>query len=161
GGTSTDPLGRPLTYRWSLASRPARSTAVLDGADTAAATFTPDVDGTYRVALVVNDGLGDSDPANVAVTSYPRDTGLALAGHAGPRARLVATGAARPALHIPPPHPTPDVVVPPPAAPVAVAVAHDGLHAAVGHDHAVTSVDLAQGVVLHHFPTTATTNDIE
>jgi hypothetical protein len=51
-----------LTYSWSLLSSPGGSTAVL-GSSGARVSFEADVAGTYKVKLVVNNGLTDSDPA--------------------------------------------------------------------------------------------------
>jgi mono/diheme cytochrome c family protein len=68
GSGSSDPDGDPITYSWSLKG-PDGSTAALSGADAAAPTFTPDVDGEYVAALVVNDGELDSDPDSVTVAA--------------------------------------------------------------------------------------------
>lgn len=51
--TNNDNTG-VLTWAWTFFSRPAASTATLSGATTNTATFTPDVEGTYIVQLVVN-----------------------------------------------------------------------------------------------------------
>ena len=69
GSGSTDANADPLTYSWTLTSRPAGSAAVLAGATSAAPTFTADVAGTYVASLVVNDGKTNSTPSTVAVTA--------------------------------------------------------------------------------------------
>jgi hypothetical protein len=56
GGGSTDVNGDPLTYKWTLITRPSRSAAVLAGATTVSPTFIVDVEGTYTAQLIVNDG---------------------------------------------------------------------------------------------------------
>jgi hypothetical protein len=64
GSGSFDPLGNALTYDWQLVSAPANSelnTADLSLVD-AEACLTPDSAGNYSVALVVNNGLADSEP---------------------------------------------------------------------------------------------------
>ncbi len=81
GSGSSDPDGDPLSYAWRFATLPADSAlgdGDLDGADTAEAGFTPDVEGSYTVALEVCDpqGLCDEDEALVevgTVTNHPPD----------------------------------------------------------------------------------------
>ncbi len=73
GSGSSDLDGDPLTFAWSFAGVPATST--LTDVDInqsglqndAAATFTPDVGGTYQITLVVNDGALDSAPSTTTV----------------------------------------------------------------------------------------------
>ncbi|HET9552849.1 MAG TPA: PKD domain-containing protein [Anaeromyxobacteraceae bacterium] len=57
--------GLALTYDWTIVSRPLASTAAVAGAG-AAATFTPDVAGTYQVQLVVS----DCQPSAATVVSF-------------------------------------------------------------------------------------------
>lgn len=47
-------VGGNTAWRWSLISKPEGSVAVLTGADTATATFTPDLSGDYKIKLVIN-----------------------------------------------------------------------------------------------------------
>jgi len=69
GSRSSDRDGQPLTYRWSLLAAPAGSTATLTGPDPVTRTLSLDRAGTYRVQLIVNDGIIDSAPATVAITT--------------------------------------------------------------------------------------------
>jgi hypothetical protein len=72
GTGSTDPLGRDLSYAWSFASVPTSSgLAALDNASTVAPSFTADVGGVYVVALVVSNGVSQSetDTAIIKVSS--------------------------------------------------------------------------------------------
>lgn len=72
GGESTSPNGDITTWQWRFLSRPDGSEATLDGADTAQASFTPDLPGTYVIQLVVNDGTadsGDGSSSRVTVTA--------------------------------------------------------------------------------------------
>lgn len=62
GSGSADPELGPLSYRWQLAARPVGSVAELQVTD-AHAILQPDLLGSYRVTLVVNDGTQDSAPA--------------------------------------------------------------------------------------------------
>jgi len=62
-GTSSRSIeGRPLTYRWRLAVRPATSLAVVGAIDAAQTALIPDVAGEYLVELAVFDGELWSDP---------------------------------------------------------------------------------------------------
>jgi hypothetical protein len=69
GSKSTDVNGNPLTYSWSLESTPIGSTAVLTGASTVSPSFVVDLGGTYVVQLIVNDGVSDSEPSFVMITT--------------------------------------------------------------------------------------------
>ena len=62
GSASTDADGNPLTYRWSLPDKPAASNAGLSATEGLRSGFTVDAPGTYRVQLIVNDGIVDSAP---------------------------------------------------------------------------------------------------
>ncbi|MBZ5582804.1 MAG: tripartite tricarboxylate transporter permease, partial [Acidobacteriia bacterium] len=68
GDGSTDVDGDPLTYRWSLATRPAGSAATLNNPAAVNPTFTADLAGSYVAQLIVNDGKVDSAPATVSIT---------------------------------------------------------------------------------------------
>jgi hypothetical protein len=62
GSASSDPDGTPLTFAWTLTSKPKGSLAALSGANTAYPSFTCDKKGAYLVALTVSDGdLSSSD----------------------------------------------------------------------------------------------------
>ena len=69
GSASYDPESEPLTYAWSLVAKPSGSAAVLDNPGTAGPTFTADKEGVYEVQLVVYDGVKDSLPDTVSVTT--------------------------------------------------------------------------------------------
>ncbi len=60
GRGSSDPQGRPLTYKWSMLSIPIGSQAHLTGTNTVNPSFVTDVGGLYSAQLVVNDGIVDS-----------------------------------------------------------------------------------------------------
>ncbi len=68
GSSSSDPDGNPLTYRWSLLSRPTESAAVLSNSISASPSLMMDVPGEYVAQLIVNDGTTDSIPDTVHVT---------------------------------------------------------------------------------------------
>ena len=67
GSASTSPRNLPLTYAWSLLSKPAGSATVLNAPTSVKPTFTPDVNGPYVVQLIVNDGIDSSQPVNTTV----------------------------------------------------------------------------------------------
>ncbi len=69
GSASSDANGDPLTYAWTLTSRPVGSTAVLSGTTSAKPTFVADAAGTYVATLVVNDGKVSSAAATVLITA--------------------------------------------------------------------------------------------
>jgi hypothetical protein len=69
-GSASDPDSDPLTYAWTVVSRPAGSTAELSNAAILNPTFTPDVQGSYQFALVATDNSGlSSAPSTVAVST--------------------------------------------------------------------------------------------
>ncbi|MBS1855790.1 MAG: hypothetical protein JST11_10520, partial [Acidobacteria bacterium] len=81
GSGSTDVDGNPLTYAWTILSKPAGSTAVLSSTTAVKPTFTADSTGTYVVQLIVNDGIASSPAATVQITTNPP---LAPTANAGP-----------------------------------------------------------------------------
>ena len=80
GSASSDANGDPLTFSWSLTSKPAGSAAVLTGANTVSPTFTVDRAGAYVVQLIVNDGTVNSAPNTVSITTV----NVAPVANAGP-----------------------------------------------------------------------------
>lgn len=70
GSSDIDSPADPLLFRWELVSKPDGSTAVLDDVNSITPSLVADQLGVYRVRLVVNDGLVDSDePSFVEITS--------------------------------------------------------------------------------------------
>ncbi len=87
GSASTSVDGRPLTYAWTLSSRPASSAAVLTGASTVMPSFVVDKAGVYTAQLIVNDGLA-STPSTVTITTQATQP----VANAGPN-QVVSVGA--------------------------------------------------------------------
>ncbi|MDH4229338.1 MAG: hypothetical protein OEW11_06255 [Nitrospirota bacterium] len=61
-GKGEDADGDPLTFQWSVDSAPAASMVLRTPSAGAAFTFQPDVDGVYRLKLVVTDGKQQGPP---------------------------------------------------------------------------------------------------
>lgn len=61
-----DGAGGNSTWEWTLLDKPPGSAATLSGAATSAATFTPDLVGTYRVQLLTNGG----GPGNIVIKVF-------------------------------------------------------------------------------------------
>ena len=72
GSSSHDPQQRALTFAWSFDQVPTGSqladNLIVEGT-TPKPSFIPDVPGTYRLKLIVNNGIFDSDPAYVVITA--------------------------------------------------------------------------------------------
>ena len=81
GSGSTDPEENyPLTYAWSIVSKPSGSAATLSGADTVSPSFVPDKLGDYIVELIVTDNLDASSAADQVLISTDNTAPVAEAG---------------------------------------------------------------------------------
>ncbi len=80
GSGSSDADGNPLTFAWALLSAPLGSAAVLSNPTAVFPTFVADRPGTYRIQLIVNDGVLNSAPDVVEV----RTQNAAPVANAGP-----------------------------------------------------------------------------
>lgn len=69
GSASSDVDGDPISYSWILSEQPDGSQAVLWNAGTVYAEFDVDLAGTYRADLTVNDGVLNSAPDSVLITT--------------------------------------------------------------------------------------------
>ena len=68
GTGSFDADGDMLSYSWKVLGRPAGGSIIIDDADSATASFTPNVFGEYEIQLIVNDGVEDSAPDMAIIT---------------------------------------------------------------------------------------------
>lgn len=68
-GSGTDPQNFPLTFKWSLTSKPANSNATLSNPNSANPTLIPDQQGDYVAQLIVNNGFLDSAPDSVKIST--------------------------------------------------------------------------------------------
>ena len=87
-GSGTDPQSRPLTFSWVLISKPSLSNAALSNSAIANPVFVADLAGAYVAQLIVNNGVLNSAPSTVTIST----TCLAPTANAGP-AQSVAVGA--------------------------------------------------------------------
>jgi RHS repeat-associated protein len=70
GIDSIDAEGDTLSYSWSITSAPNGSTATLVNSSLVASEFQPDLEGTYIIQLIVNDGQVDSTPDQLTLIVY-------------------------------------------------------------------------------------------
>lgn len=71
GTFSSDPGGGSLTFLWSLEAQPEDSIATITDSTDAHASFDADIPGTYKVRLVVNNGLVTSEPVYATIIVTP------------------------------------------------------------------------------------------
>jgi hypothetical protein len=72
---SSDANGDPLSYLWSLTSKPAGSAAALSSSNSLNSSFVADIAGTYLATLRVNDGSLSSSAVSKTITAVPRIAG--------------------------------------------------------------------------------------
>ena len=80
---ASDPDADPLTFAWTVQSRPAGSTAALSATNTAAVSITPDVAGEYVLRVTVSDGRGGQATDDVKITATPPGMNRAPIADAG------------------------------------------------------------------------------
>ena len=67
---STDPDGRPMTFAWTIASRPPGAAPIMTGADTSTPTLTAMVEGPYVLSVMVTASDGQNADAAVSVFAH-------------------------------------------------------------------------------------------
>jgi hypothetical protein len=96
GSGSTDVPGHPLTYAWTLLSKPAGSTATLSNATAVKPSFNADITGNYLAQLIVNDGTLPSAASVVTIstanTAPVANAGLDLKVNPGATVQLNGSG---------------------------------------------------------------------
>ena len=73
-GSSDADSGDPRNYVWEIISTPTNSTATLSDSNIVNPSFTADLDGSYTVRLVVNDGQVNSQPDDIVITASPMNS---------------------------------------------------------------------------------------
>ena len=105
GSTSYDPDTAPntdLTYLWSIESAPSGSIAAISDLTVVNPTFIPDVAGGYSFQLIVNDGLSDSFPDYITVTTNLTplaDAGMNVSVAVGALVQLDGSGSSDPDVY--------------------------------------------------------------
>ena len=84
GSDSSDEDRDFLTYSWALESAPEESNINLIDHTTVNPAFIADVDGSYEINLVVNDGEADSAADTVIITATAEDKNSVPVANAGP-----------------------------------------------------------------------------
>jgi subtilisin family serine protease len=73
GSASFDPGGQEIFYNWSMVSKPNGSAAAIADKTKEITCFKADLDGLYRVKLVVNNGEKESSPDTVTIRALGGD----------------------------------------------------------------------------------------
>ena len=68
-GSGTDPQGLPLSYKWSLITKPSGSNSALSVPAAQTLSLATDSPGQYVAQLVLNNGFVDSAPSTVTITT--------------------------------------------------------------------------------------------
>lgn len=154
GSKSTDPEGDFLAYQWTLETAPTDSAAVLVAANSITASFTPDKQGTYTFSLKVTDALGNthvtSSNLTVMAAANPLSGNAIDAAYSDELDKLITVSSQpRNALNIINPGSGRQKTVVLPLVPTSLAISADGETAVVGHNGAITHVDLIDTEILN------------
>ena len=83
GSLSNSNASKNLTFNWGFINVPNGSAAVLNDISNSHPSFTADMEGTYKIKLVINDGYSSSLPDTVVVISSPTNGNAPPVAHAG------------------------------------------------------------------------------
>ncbi|UFS63421.1 PKD domain-containing protein [Sulfurimonas sp. HSL-3221] len=165
GLASVNPMESTLTYQWNFVSKPLDSTVELSNAATVSPSFVPDKPGDYRVALVVDNGMGPSEADTVDIfvsrVVHQLDFYINDAEYSQTLDKIVFVSSEPVnALYIYDPLTQEVNSVNLPIPPNCVSIGPDGLFAAVGHDAYITYVDLAAASAVKTFAVSADVLDV-
>jgi hypothetical protein len=165
GAMSFDEDGDALTYSWSLDAKPASSTATISNATTSTLSFSPDIAGTYVVALTVRDGSSASivyvtvkamaQLSNTVALSFVPDDAKYSRG----LDKLVIAAGNPDALRIVDPFVGSIKSVSLPTTVKNFSLSPDGKLAIVLHEGAMSLVDLDAGTLIHTSSTAGSQTD--
>lgn len=88
---ATDPDGDPVSFSWSVESRPAGSTAALSSTTAATVMITPDLAGDYVLRVTVSDGRGGEATDSVKISATAQGQNRAPIANAGPDQNATTT----------------------------------------------------------------------
>lgn len=146
GSGSAKTRNKPLTYEWTLLSKPVGSLAAIAGPRQSRPTLTVDKAGEYVVTLSTSNGKLTSKPAATTV-SAPMITPLGyrpVDAKFNRKTNTIVMVSAEPnRLHVYDPLTGSDKAVALPLAPSAVSIEPDGMFAAVGHSGWISYVSLS------------------
>ena len=153
---TTDLEGDFLTYQWTLEAAPQGSNATLTAADSVTASFTPAQQGTYTFSLKATDAFGNTNLATrdltVMNTANPLSSNAVDAAYSDTLDQLI-TVSSLPGntLNIINPTSGRQQSVTLQLPPTSLAISPDGKTAVVGHDGAITQVDLETAEILNFY----------
>ena len=156
GSKTTDPDGDFLAYQWTLESAPQGSTAALVAANTTTASFTPDTQGTYTFSLKVTDALGNTNVASknitVMATANPLSGNVIDAAYNNATDQLL-TVSSQPSntLNLINPTSGRQQTIALKLPPTSLALSADGKTAVVGHNGAISHIDVEMGEVINFY----------
>lgn len=154
-GVADDPDGDALEISWALIERPDGSVATVAEPGSLTSSFTPDLEGSYRLELRVFDGI-DIRTATLLITAWPARPRLLHrvtdAAYSRALDRLVMVDEAQSRLYVLDPETQVETSIELPLRPTSVDLSPDGLTAVVGHVAFVSHVDLVGRTVLRAWP---------
>jgi hypothetical protein len=164
GSGSRDPNGGTLRYQWTFVTRPIGSNASVSNASSVNPTFLADVEGTYEIDLIVDNGHDTSVSDRLVTRALkqisPLNYRVIDAEYSKQLDKIIMISSNPNQLHVYDPITHNDVPVTLPLLPTSVSVRPDGLFAAVGHDGWASYVDLSAGKLIKTVEVSADVKDI-